>query len=178
MNVQRNLTTNTSPETRRGRRRVGLIVGSAFLLLALTAPAAFANAPTRQPLVLPDVIEIPAGGACAFPVRIDILINGEVNTTYAQRGEDTWIRTTGRLIIGVTNEWSGDSIVVNISGPGLTIVHADGSTTVYFYGRGVPLAENGFYVSSGLVVQEIAADGSVHTSVPLGFAQDLCAAVG
>jgi hypothetical protein len=176
MNVQLTTATKTAPEPTRAFK-IGLIVGSSVLLLGLSASAVFAGQPTRQPLQLPDVIEIPAGGACDFPVRLDILINGEVNTTF-ERGEETWIRTTGRLIIGVTNEWNDHSMVVNISGPGLTIVHADGSATVYFYGRSLPLAENGFYVSSGPVVQEIAADGSVRTSVPLGFAQDLCAAVG
>jgi hypothetical protein len=178
MNVQHTTATTTVPEPRRVYKW-GLIVGSAVLLLGLTAPAAFAGAPTRQALDLPDVIEIPAGDACDFPLRLDILVNFEVNTTYESRGDETWIRTTGRLIVGVTNEWNGHSVVVNISGPGLTVIHADGSATTYYYGRSLPFPDGGFFVSSGPVIQEFAADGALtDTSSPIGFARDMCAELG
>ena len=172
------VSTQASPDSSRGRR-LGRIVGMTALLLALSAPAASAGQPVREALELPDSIEVAAGDGCAFPILLDILVNKEFNASVEKANGETWTRVTGRLVVRVTNEGNGHSVVVNISGPGLTIVHADGSSTVSFLGKGLPFADNGFYVTSGPIFQEYAPDGSLlSTSAPRGSARDLCVELG
>jgi hypothetical protein len=146
------------------------------LVVSLGAPAVFAAGPSREPLALPDSISLAAGDACAFPVRIDVLVNGEYTTTFPEGNGETRILTTGRLIVGLVNESSGAQIVVNISGPGLTVVHADGSSTVTLSGQSLPFVPGQLPVTSGPVVQEYAPDGSLlSTSGPDGHVRDMCA---
>jgi hypothetical protein len=159
---------------RRTRLVLGLLTCLA-LVVGLGAPAAFAAGPSREPLALPDSFSLAAGDACAFPVRIDILVNGEYTTTFPEENGETRILTTGRLIVGLVNESSGRQIIVNISGPALTVVHADGSSTVTLSGESLPLIPGQLPVTSGPVVQEYAPDGSlVSTSGPDGHVRDMC----
>jgi hypothetical protein len=173
------IATTTDRPRSRTRGRLGLVAGLTALLLALSASAASAGQPIRVALELPDSIELPAGAGCDFPILLDILVNREVNTTIEKANGEVWTRTNGRLVVRVTNEWNDHSVVVNISGPGLNVVHADGSATLTFYGKGLPFADGEFFVSSGPIVQEIAPDGTLlSTSAPQGSARDLCAELG
>lgn len=164
-----------------GRRR--WLMPGFFACLAIVAglgaPAAFAAAPIREPLGLPDSISLAAGDACAFPVRIDVLVNGEYTTTFPEENGDTNILTTGRLIVRLVNESNGNEIIVNISGPGMTVIHADGSSTVTLSGQSLPFVPDHLYVTSGPVVQEYAADGTLlSTSGPSGNVRDMCLELG
>ena len=163
---------------RHARRAAASATLAGLLALGASAPAALAGQPARAPLFIPGPFEFPAGAACAFDVRLDILVNEEVTTTFTAPGTEVRILTTGRLIVGLTNEATGREIDVNISGPGWTTVHADGSSTLLFLGEGLPFVDGALFVSSGPVIQELAPDGSiVSTSAPTGHARDMCAAL-
>lgn len=148
-------------------------------LAILAAPIAQAGRPAREALFIPDVIDLPAGAACTFDVRIDVLVNREFATTFERSGTDVVTLTTGRLVVSVTNVATGASETFNISGPGLNVNHADGTLTIYYYGRGMPFADNGMWVTTGPAVQEIAADGSViSTTFASNRSRDVCAEIG
>lgn len=160
------------------RRRwlVPRLLACLVIVASLGAPAAFAAGPTREPLALPDSISLPAGDACAFPVRIDVLVNGEYTTTFPEEDGETRVLTTGRLIVGLVNESNGNEITVNISGPGLTVIRADGSSTVTLSGQSLPFIPGQLPVTSGPVVQEYDAQGALlSTSEPSGHVRDMCA---
>jgi hypothetical protein len=160
-------------------RRIGGVLGLFAGLALVAAPIAQAGRPAREALFIPDVIDLPAGAGCAFDVRINVLVNEEVVTTFERSGTDTVAHTTGRLVVSVTNVATGASATYNISGPGLNVTHADGTVTIHYYGRGLPFADNGMWLTSGPALQEVAADGSVtSTTFSSNRARDVCAEIG
>jgi hypothetical protein len=54
-----------------------------------------------------------------------------------------------RLVLSFTNEASGASATLQVSGPGHDIFHADGTISTRYTGRGVPLFEGVFLLSVG-----------------------------
>jgi hypothetical protein len=159
-------------------RRVLVLASAAALALALTSPAMAAR-PTREYLPLPDTIDLAAGEGCAFPVRIDILVNREYGVTFGDAsGNLTRQLVSGALIIGLTNVDNGQSITVDISGPAEFVVHADGSSTFTLRGNSMPIAPGGLFRTTGTVVQEFDPDGNLlSTSPATGRQIDLCAAL-
>jgi hypothetical protein len=170
------VTMSMSP-LRLGPRRTlaGLLAGIA-LLAGIGTPTALAAQPIRSWLPLPDTVRFAAGDECSYPVRLDVLVKGEYTLTSTATDGLTIIRTTGQLIVRVVNETNDRNVTINISGPGLQVTRPDGSSTVTFYGNGLPFVLGQLYVSSGIVVQEYAPDGSlISTSTPIGHVRDLCA---
>src|SRR5436190_6375694 len=111
-------------------RRTAFAVSAIGCWAALAAPAS-ATAPTRQPVQIPQ--SFPIGGICAFTVQLDVLVNRETLTTFA----DGTQRASGTLKVRLTNTTSGESIVVNASGPATFRTLSDG--TVVQTGRGLGL---------------------------------------
>jgi hypothetical protein len=92
--------------------RVTLVLAT-LAAAALLVPAAFADKPSRQPLPAPPTFTIT--GACTFDVQVDILRNKEFITAFSS-GK---LIITGQLFVRVTNLSTGESIDLNISGPGI-----------------------------------------------------------
>ena len=88
------------------------------LLLLLSAAPVSARPPDREPV--PDARdEYAAGVVCAFPTLIETTANKEKATTFYDR-EGNVVRqlVTGKLRMRITNTATGESIDVNVSGPG------------------------------------------------------------
>ena len=94
--------------------RCALTVLWSVLFMSLFAGAASAEKPLREPLPSPPDTTFPAGEICAFPVLAETLENNEIITTFSDGRQ----RVTGALKIRLTNVDTGQSLVVNASGPG------------------------------------------------------------
>jgi hypothetical protein len=136
-------------------RRVGsIVILSTLMLIASTAPVA-ATKPTREFLPAPEFVEFAAGELCAFPVRIDVLINQEYGTTFVDAsGQPTHTIVTGRLVLQVSNLATSKSVVVNASGPGLVVYEGD-NIRVTLRGRSLIFlpSDHLLYLNTGQVVE-------------------------
>ena len=161
------------------KRFLGVI---AFALLLVVAPATAVQArqPVRQPA--PDLeLSVDAGDFCPFAVSIETLVNREKQLIFLDEADNpVRIIITGTLIVRITNDDSGESVVRNISGPVVLSFHDDGSLTVKLTGPTLlglfPSDAGGpsLRVTHGLVVLQVAPAGTVtHTSIR-GHAEDLC----
>jgi hypothetical protein len=165
-----------APASALAARRLFLAATVVSLLLATTAPAALANKPDRAFAPAPDVIDLAAGDACAFPVTLEIPVNNEYATTFTQRSGISWIHVSGRLIVTVSH--GAKSVELNVSGPGRIDNHPDGSTTMLFLGNGLIFDVGYILQTSGPVVLEVAADGSIASyDVTSAKVVDVCALV-
>jgi hypothetical protein len=152
------------------------------LLLFGQVQTVAAVAPIREPL--------PAGsftisGVCDFDVSIEVLTNNEYFTTFTdQSGNVTMQLITGALKLRLTNVSTGESIDLNVPGPGRILPHGDNSSTwmaqgpwLWFLLPGdLPGFEPRLFYISGRVVAEFDAGGNlVQLTVVGGHLVDLCA---
>jgi hypothetical protein len=136
-------------------RRVGTVVILSTLMLAVLATPAAAAKPTREFLPAPEFIEFAAGELCAFPVRIDVLINKEYGTTFFDAaGQPTRTIVAGRLVLRLVNVDTSKSVVVNASGPGLVVYEGD-NIRVTLRGRSLIFlpSDHLLYLNTGQVVE-------------------------
>lgn len=168
-------------------RLVCLVAVASAALLAVPASLARAEtAPTRQPV--PDSFynfTVPAGIGCTFAVEWTNVINDETMTTYpaAANGDVTQV-LTGYVLEQFTNLSNGNSIVLNISGPGVFVFHSDGSIT--FTGLGpdpaifaptdIPAGPK-FYVNYGRYTVDVTPTGRQILVSQNGTQFDVCAAL-
>ena len=159
-------------------KRLVVAAGAALLVLSAAVPAVLAARPSRDYLATPDYIDFGAGEACAFPVRLDFLVNKEYGVTFSDADGD-FVRQliAGTLIVGLTNTTNGKSITVDISGPAQVVGHADGTTTFILRGNSMPVVPGRLYTTTGTVVQEVDANGDLITSRATGTETDLCPAL-
>ena len=158
-------------------KRLVVAAGAALLALSAVVPGVMAARPPREYLATPDFIELAAGEACAFPVRIDFIANKEYGLTFSDAAGN-FVRQliSGTLIVGLTNTTNGRSVTVDISGPAQAIGNADGGTTFILRGNSLPLVPGRLYTTTGVVVQVLAADGTVvSTTRATGTERDRCA---
>jgi hypothetical protein len=136
-------------------RRAGtVLILSALMLMASAAPAAAAK-PTREFLPAPEFIEFAAGELCAFPVRIDVVLNREYGTTFFDAaGQPTHTIVTGSLILRIVNLDTSKSVVVNAGGPGLVVYEGD-NIRVTLRGRSLIFlpSDHLMYLNTGQVVE-------------------------
>ena len=159
-------------------KRLVVAAGAALLVLSAAVPTVMAARPSRDFLATPDFIEFAAGEACAFPVRLDFLVNKEYGVTFRDADGD-FVRQliAGTLIVGLTNTTNGKSITVDISGPAQVIGHPDGTTTFILRGNSMPVVPGRLYTTTGTVVQEVDANGDLIASRATGTETDLCPAL-
>ena len=114
--------------------------GRALALLTSTAAALVlaASASATPPIkedAAPTHVSFPAGLVCSFGVTIDSVANGVFTNVHIDAdGNPRWIFTAGRNVLRVTNDSTGESIVVNAGGPGKIVPQPDGSLVIE--GRG------------------------------------------
>ena len=107
------------------RRLVATLVIA--MLLGVAAPSsALARGPKWQflplgPLTLPD--------SCSFPVVVEVLTNKEFGKATENPDGSVDFKITGSLVQEVTNTDTGESVVLNTSGPGTLHFLPDGSLT-------------------------------------------------
>lgn len=107
---------------------------------------------------MPATFTLPAGAACSFDVRVDVLDNRErYRIWFDADGNPTSGRLNGRLVLAFTNADTGASVTLNVSGPGHDTFHADGSVSTRYAGRGVVLFEGLFILSVGRHDYDVSA---------------------
>jgi hypothetical protein len=96
------------------------------LTLSMVAPGA-AVPPTREDIPFDEPITL--SGVCPFDVGIAPLTSGETLTTFFdQQGNVVMQLTTGPLKVRVTNIDTGESLDLNISGPGRSVIDEEQGT--------------------------------------------------
>jgi hypothetical protein len=136
-------------------RRVGTVMILSTLMMAALATPAMAAQPTREFLAAPPFIELAAGELCAFPVRIDVLVNQEYGTTFVDAaGNPTHTIVTGRFVLRLVNVDTSTSVVVNASGPGLVVYEGE-NIRVTLRGRSLIFlpSDHLLFLNSGQVVE-------------------------
>jgi hypothetical protein len=108
-------------------KRTGLSLTLA--LFALLAPTVSAGKPLKEPLPPPEDAVHPAGLVCPFPLGEEVLSNRGKSITFSNGSQ----LVTGTLKERLTNLDTGESIDVNVSGPGTFTVEGD---VLHVVGRG------------------------------------------
>jgi hypothetical protein len=144
----------------RGATRIAALVAAAtFAGLFATGPSgAWANNDPHRVFLPSSPFDIDSN-VCGFPVHVDIPIDRQYGTFSTAQDGSTILKITGSLVWTLTNETNGNTITLNVSGPGvitfpidttLAVVNAQGLNIIYITNGsdfGVP---NLFY-SSGLL---------------------------
>src|SRR5262245_22066175 len=161
---------------------------AALALTLLVAQPTSASGPVRDPLVFPP--SFPIEGVCDFTVQVDILENKEYTKTFDPDAAGTVRQlTNGRLVLRFTNLVTLASVTRNVSGPGETLIFADGSNTLtatgawlmFFFpgvlGAGTP---GTLFINHGQIVLHTKAGLPFSQSIlkQTGTQEDLCALLG
>jgi hypothetical protein len=165
-------------------RRISLFSGVVALAVTAfpSAAALSAGQPTRTPLGT-DSRSWAAGRVCAFPLMRDILVNREVATTFpADANGDVRQFITGYAVAKFTNLDTGNSEVLNVSGPYTVTYHADGSalvdakgaTTYELFVTDTPPGPDEV-LSVGRLVIEVTANGDYIVLSQSGWQKSVCA---
>jgi hypothetical protein len=162
------------------RRRIAAAVALVLLTLTLATPAM--AKPTRVPApATPGELV----GTCPFTVSFTFPRNDEYSILFGDPEAPSHVITTGAFWVTLTNESNGNTVTLNISGPGRLEFHEDGTSTLttwgtwllFFFpdqlGEGSP---GSMTLLNGRTVVEIEADG-VHQEIvrQTGTRSDVCA---
>ena len=141
--------------------------------------------PTRPRTVAVATGHRAAGRLPDLDIVADILVNREYALTWSDaNGDPIRTITTGTLKVRLTNPDNGVSILRNISGPGTTTFHEDGSSTLrargtwffFFFAdqlgaRSPPMS----IVNTGTIVIDTFPDGTQAIRSHTGQQEDVCA---
>ena len=129
----------------------------------------------REPVDTGLPATFPAGVVCDFQITVSEVANNEYSRTFPNGN----ILTTGRLVVRITNDETGDSVMRNASGPGVLTTGPNGEQVLIAHGPTLfPVFEGedatgrvgvGAFLFHGTIV---FASGSL-TSVSGSF-EDLC----
>ena len=107
------------------RRAVAALSCTAALLL-LVAPSASADPPFQELVSDPFTTVLPGSDFCGFDVQADVEQHFKIITFSGNRGTLWTALTVGKIKVVLTNLESGETLNVNIPGPGF--IDADGNT--------------------------------------------------
>ncbi len=160
-------------------RRVLLPVLLGLLLAAASVVPTLAAKPERTFFEAPPPTDYVAGELCTYPVRIETVTNKEYGITFAVASDGTQ-RTivTGRLVMMVTNLSTGESLTVNVSGPGVFTfgpdgLSIDGGGGWLLYLFATDAGGPGIWVTSGRIHLEAGELGVTALTMP-HRTQDVC----
>jgi hypothetical protein len=168
-------------------RLTGALAVAATVGIVSGSSTALANSDPHRTYGYIPPTALPAG-YCSFQVDATFPVNKEYVTTTTLPDGSIETKTTGSLTNTLTNDATGASITLNISGPGTTIVSADGTTenidylgqTLFF---GTNLTSYGFpsnvLLTSGLVETtiDVANDALISLQRAPHVDLDICAAL-
>ena len=114
-------------------KRIGRAVLVILTVLAVSvsgSQAALADPPTREPLVA-EPLSFGPGEVCSFPLTLSAVRNRAQVITFS----DGRVKIVGSFWTRITNDATGESIVVNTSGPFSSRPNPDGTETWRGAGR-------------------------------------------
>jgi hypothetical protein len=155
-------------------KRTGMFLLIAFA--ALLPQAASATKPTREPLPFEDR-EFAAGEVCPFPVGMEVLVNREKLLTFSDGRQ----QISGTLKLRLINRETGESLVVNASGPATATIEgnlqtfeARGPLWLFLF-PGEPGGPGMFLYKGNTTFTLDLTTGAVTSIVSRGTRRDLCA---
>lgn len=162
--------------------------GSALALFAFPSMLPAANGKPTRVLITDEqqAFDIPAGGACSFELAGTPVANNETTTIFpADANGDVRELITGTLELQLTNVGTGKSIVLNVSGPGTLVLHADGSATedlrgpglVFFFPSATPAGPAAFLFTGQTTISFSPAGALTLDSTTDNSPLDVCAAL-
>ena len=160
-------------------KRILFVLATAIGFALMIGAAAGAKPPTRLPLPIPD--DGVRADLCSFPVEFHYLQWGRKAKIHEHADGTVVTVETGVAKVRLTNLESGESLDLNISGPGKLEVKPDGSFV--FTGNGpwlfsdVPpqLGLPPFFLTKGHFEVRADADGNFVSFERVGRLVDLCA---
>jgi hypothetical protein len=144
-----------------------------------------ADPPDREPVDIPSEFtftDAKGNNPCDFAVLLTVLTNREVQTTFLHQDGTTSLHVSGTLKVRLTNQVTGSSVDVNISGPLQLVNNSDGTQSQVSQGRSLWAFEPGIApelprlaLISGRVVSSFDADRNFSFQSVSGQVEDLCA---
>jgi hypothetical protein len=165
-----------------------LALAGALVLVpaALAVGPALANNDPHRVFLPSGPVDLPAG-FCSFPTHYDVVANKEYGKFTTLADGTVRLKETGKLKLRATNTDTGESILLNASGPGTLLFFPDGSFTIHGTGHwlifnlatdaarfGLPAV----LLSSGHINETIDSSGALAALSVTGRAKDVCAALG
>ena len=165
------------------KRSVLFLLAAAVTVTLAPTGRAFANPPTRVP-TLNQPVDFSAGDVCPFAVHVQPITDREVSTShYDAEGNLRWIGVTGFLDVQVTNTDTGNSMLVNISGPGKFTFRSDGTVVLNAVGnwllfqRATDSPPSEMLLNSGHILTTFSPTGVATILHRTGSGQNLCGAL-
>jgi hypothetical protein len=154
-----------------------LVVLSVALGTLVAGPSALAAPPTHQTIHVDDVFVDPS---CGFPIEGHVTGSFIVIERATKDGGSRVFVAAPTLKAVLTNLNTGSTYTENISGPGHTTVHPDGTSTLVGTGLwGFDLnpqtGEPGASLNAGRLVATYDAAGNETSFQIIGHVTDLCA---
>jgi hypothetical protein len=161
------------------RRCLGLVLITATALMLAVVTHVAAVPPSREKVELPVGSIIPVTGICPFDIEVLVLTSGETMTTFLDQGGNVVMQLiTGPLKVRVTNVATGESLDLNISGPGRIL--EDGERMILM-GRWLNFVPDlgVVWLTTGRVGVEIDPEtGFIVSFISIqGQVEDICAAL-
>lgn len=165
-------------------RRVLVPILAALLLIASAVPALAGKPEVVKNEPLPPE-HYPAGLVCDFDLEIKSLVDSGQTITFPA-ADDGSVRqiVTGHLVVQVTNEETGASVVYNVSGPGKfryvgDVLHIRGGGPWLLYAFPGDAGGPGVWFTRGQIAIEIDLNTGVWLSVSKPQNQvNVCALLG
>ena len=173
----------------RSYRAAGAAILSCLLALALAAPASAADPrtflPSPEPLTLPELKRSGTGYCPGFDVLLTWTDFRQFVVRESTTNGTTTLQVAGSATATLTNTETGESITLNISGPGTIVINPDGSFSVDASGPNLFWTQQKFSFpgvptiaySTGRVTFAVAASGQTTSYTLAGGARqtDICA---
>jgi hypothetical protein len=167
------------------RQRIALLGCGLVAGALVSAGAALGDRPTKEPSPLTPV-SFPAGDLCTFPVTWEPVVSDGFTITFVDsEGNFRWLFGGGHLVVRITNDSTGQSIELNISGPGKITENDDGTLTLEgggpfllgFLPSDTP-ASTMLLVKGRVVLRIDPSTGQLTLVSHRGTSEDLCASLG
>ncbi len=169
---------------RHGAFRFAVVSVAAATLAAVASPASAANGPKHVFIGFTGTFTL--SGYCPFDVDVKVLRNTEYATTTTAPDATVTQHITGDVQVTVTNDTTGATIPLNISGPGTYTYYSNRSfsgdvtgpnllwTLPQYTYPGVPTLA----YTTGHVTFAVAANQMTTSYSNSGTQKDMCAALG
>jgi hypothetical protein len=144
-----------------------LVVSLLAVAFVLIGGPAFADPPDQTRVTGTDVLELPAGAACPFAVRIEVDQNFKVISFAEPVGQGIATLTAGNISAVVTNLANGTSVWLDISGPAFL---DESDAPVFSTGQTLLFTDGGLLHAAGRITRDAA--GELHVN---GRTRDVCA---